>query len=218
MRSLPNLDRKMKPHRAFGFGARAPSGINALILMSAFVVAGCATERPFIWVQDLPSPTGENSAVIHPRDTIVVHVRDQPAMTGEFIVRDDGGYLQPMLGNVNVDRRAPAEVAVELQTRLGTLIVKPEVTVSIARGAPVRVNVVGEVKTPGVYELTRDRTVTGALAAAGWLTDFAAKDHIFVVRSGDNQLRIRFRSAELTAPEPHSVGFHLRDGDVVVVE
>ena len=188
------------------------------ILLLSLVAVGCATERPFIWSQDLPPAKVENSGVIQPRDTIVVHVRDQPAMTGEFIVRDDGGYLQPMLGNVIVDKRTPADVAAELQTRLGTLIVKPQVTFSIARGAPVRVSVVGEVKTPGAYELSRDRTVTAALAAAGWLTDFAGKDRIFVVRSGDNQTRIRFRSTELTAPDPHSYRFHLCDGDVVVVE
>jgi polysaccharide export outer membrane protein len=81
------------------------------------------------------------------------------------------------------------------------------------------VNVVGEVKTPGVYELARDRTVMAALAAAGWLTDFASKDRIFVIRTGGEQeQRIRFRARELTAPDPHSSTFRLRDGDVVVVE
>jgi polysaccharide export outer membrane protein len=197
---------------------RGPVGPKGRVLALAVVAMGCATERPFVWVQDLPPATGQSTVVIQPRDTIVVHVRDQPAMTGEFIVRDDGGYLQPMLGNVIVDRRTPADVAAEVQTRLAALIVKPQVTVSIARGAPVRISVIGEVKSPGVYELTRDRTVTAALAAAGWITDFAAKDKIFVVRSGDNQTRVRFRSAELTAPDPHAVRFSLRDGDVVVAE
>jgi polysaccharide biosynthesis/export protein len=192
----------------------------ALLALTVTITMGaCATERPFVWVQDLPpANSGEAKAVIQARDTIVVHVRDQPTMTGEFVVRDDGGYLQPMLGNVNVDRRTPADVGAELQGRLESLIVKPQVTVSIARAAPVRVNVVGEVKTPGVYELTRDRTVMGALAAGGWLTPFAAKDRIFVVRPGDKEVRVRFRTQELTAPEPRSPPFHLRDGDVVVVE
>ena len=115
--------------------------------------------------------------------------------------------------------RTPEDVATELKARLQNMITaEPIVTVSIARSAPVRVNVVGEVRTPGIYELGRDRTVTAALAAAGWITDFAGKDRIFVVRRGDAQTRIRFRTRELTGPEPRTAGFRLRDGDVVVVE
>ncbi len=187
-------------------------------LCLAWFGTGCATERPFVWVHSLPPVPPEVRVVIHPRDTIVVHVHGQPSMTGEFVVREDGGYLQPTLGNVNVDRRTPAEVASELEARLKELIVEPRVTVSIARIAPVRVNVIGEVRTPGVYELTRDRTVAGALAAAGWLTDFATEDRIYVVRTADSETRIRFKAREITAPEAHSSRFRLRDGDVVVVE
>ncbi|MES1171683.1 MAG: polysaccharide biosynthesis/export family protein [Bacteroidota bacterium] len=187
----------------------------ALVLLGSLCGA-CATQGPFVWVQDLPAQSPESGTVINARDTIVVHVRDQLPMSGEFIVRDDGGYLQPSLGNVQVAGRTTGEVAAELQARLENLIVKPQVGVSVARAASVRVNVVGEVRTPGVYELSRDRTVMAALAAAGWLTDFAARDGIFVLRSGET--RIRFRAADLTTPGPHASRFRLRDGDVVVVE
>lgn len=139
-------------------------------------------------------------------------------MSGEFVVRDDGGYLQPTLGSVVVQGMPPAQLADALMIRLRGIIVSPQVTVSVARSAPIRVSVVGEVKTPGSYDLTRDRGVTAALAAAGWLTDFATKDRIFVVRHGDADLRVRFRAQEITASEPHSASFRLRDGDVVVVE
>jgi protein involved in polysaccharide export with SLBB domain len=188
------------------------------VLMGTFT-AGCATERAYVWFHDLPqaaTPTETPVTVIQPRDLIVVHVRDQPAMTGEFMVREDGGYLQPTLGNVVVAGRTPAQVGAELTQRMATVLVNPHVTVSVARTASVRVNVVGEVRTPGAYELTRDRTVAAALASAGWLTDFANTDRIFVVRNGEH--RIRFRAPELTTPESNSARFRLRDGDVVVVE
>ena len=65
----------------------------------------------------------------------------------------------------------------------------------------------------------RGRGVIPALAAAGWLTEFADRDKIFVIRSeaGATQ-RVRFRARELTAAEPHATGFRLKDGDVVVVD
>jgi len=190
-----------------------------LVVLAGSGFSACATERPYVWFRDMPQAQAtapETSGVIHPRDLIVVHVRDQPSMTGEFLVREDGGYLQPPLGNVVVMDRTPDQVAAELTARLATMVVQPRVTVSIARTASARVNVIGEVRTPGAYELTRDRTVAAALASAGWLTDFASQNRIFVVRSGEP--RIRFRAPDLTTPESNSSRFRLRDGDVVVVE
>lgn len=194
-------------------------GAALAVLFGSFASSsGCATERPYVWAAEMGPPAADAAALIQPRDTILVHVQDQPSMSGEFTVREDGGYLQPPLGNVVVARRSTGDVAAELHTRLLSMIVKPQVTVSIARPASARVNVVGEVKTPGIYELTRDRTVVSALAAAGWITDFASKDRVFVVRGGTADPRIRFRVTELTAPDTHTAEFRLHDGDVVVVE
>jgi polysaccharide export outer membrane protein len=184
----------------------------------AATAGGCATDRPFIWARDFRPAAEETQQVIRPRDAIIVHVQDQAALSGEFVVREDGAYLHPTIGNVEVAGKTPAQVAAQLQAQLTNLIVNARVAVSISRTASVRVNVVGEVKTPGIYELSRDRTVTAALAAAGWITDFAGKDRIFVVRAGATETRIRFHENELTAPEPRSTQLRLRDGDVVVVE
>jgi len=193
-----------------------------LVLVLGFVAAGggCATtgDRGFVWAQDLPQTAGEGPDAIHPRDTLSVVVMDQPSMSGEFVVHDDGTYMQPTLGNVMVQGKTPAEVSAELLARLKDMVVNARVNVSIVHVATIRVSVVGEVKTPGSYELNRDRSVAGALAAAGWLTDFAAKDRIFVVRHGPNQPRVRFPLHDVTAPETRAGQFQLHDGDVVVVE
>jgi polysaccharide export outer membrane protein len=174
-------------------------------------------ERPFTWVNDMPVPP-DAQVTIGPRDTIRVVVKNQAALSGEFAVGDDGAYLQPTLGNITADGKTPNALARELENDLKDLLVKPEVTVAITKFAPVRVNVVGEVKTPGIYELTRERGVLPALAAAGWLTEFAHYDRIFVLRSGTTDQRIRFQARELTSAEPHAARFRLRDGDVVIVE
>jgi len=188
-------------------------------LVAFAAMSGCATDRPFVWLQDLPpiAPIPPDG-LIHARDSIVVGVRDQPTMSGEFVVRDDGGCLLPTIGEVHVNGRTPTDVPAELKARLKDLIVSPMVTVSVAKVAPIRISVVGEVKNPGVFELNRDRTVTGALATAGWVGDFAASDRVFLVRRPPGELRVRFRLAELTTPDPRAAAFALRDGDVIVVE
>jgi polysaccharide export outer membrane protein len=184
------------------------------MLLVACLLGSCA-EHPYVWVSELPR-SADATGVIGPRDVIYVLVRNQAALSGEFTVRDDGAYAQPTLGNVFVVGKTPADVALELQARLKDMIVAPEVSVATLKVAPIRVDVVGEVKTPGVYELARDRGVIAALAAAGWLTEFARRDRIFVVRAAEK--RVRFEAAALTGAEPHAVSFRLHDGDVVVVE
>ncbi len=197
-----------------------PAG-RAAILAAVFISisSGCATERPFVWVQDLP-PQAEPQGIIGARDVLLVAVQNQPALSGEFPVGDHGEYLQPTLGTIQVAGRTTDMVVADLQARLKDLLVKPEVTVSIVKIANIRVNVVGEVRTPGTYELTRGRGVIPALAAAGWLTEFANGDKIFVIRSdgSGNVQRIRFKAGELTAADPHATGFRLKDGDIVVAE
>jgi hypothetical protein len=56
-----------------------------------------------------------------------------------------------------------------------------------------------------------------ALALAGWLTEFAHTDRIFVVRVGSNE-RVRFRVRDLTTAESRFARYQLADSDVVVVE
>jgi polysaccharide export outer membrane protein len=190
------------------------------IALLASVLGGCA-ERPFVWATDLPVPA-EDRQLVEPRDSVLVVVKNQASLSGEFVVHDDGTYLQPTLGNIPVAGREPAVIASDLQSRLAGILANPEVSVSIVKSAPVRVSVVGEVRNPGSYELLREHTVVSALAFAGWFTDFARRDRVFVVRSTAlataAQARIRFRASELTSAEPHAARFQLRDGDMIVVE
>src|SRR4029079_10483305 len=98
-----------------------------------------------------------------------------------------------------------------------SVVVAPSVTVSVAGGAEMKVSVVGEVKTSGVFALEHGATVLHALAAAGGLSDYADGDKVFVVRRSLPQ-RVRFRYQDLRAADRKSSSFLLQAGDVIVVE
>jgi polysaccharide export outer membrane protein len=182
------------------------------------LAAGCGTSQPFVWAADIPISTPIGEPVIQARDTILVHAGSQKEISGEFIVRDDGQYLQPPIGNVMAAGRTPSQLSQEVSRRLQGMITNTTIAVSIPKRAPIKVHVIGAVRTPASYELDRDRSIVAALAAAGWLNDYAKDDGIFVVRPKDQPPRIRFRSKDLKVAEPHSALFQLRDGDVLVVE
>ena len=189
----------------------------ALLLLAGLGGGACAHQEGFTWVTDLPLDNPTTEQVVKPRDTLLVEVERQPALSGEFVVRDDGHYSQPMVGSVNVAGQTARQVASVVTVALKEVVVTPVVRVWITKTPPVRISVVGEVKTPGPQELTRDRTVLAALAQAGWLTEFAHEDRVFVVRSGSSE-RVRFRVPDITRAEAHAARFRLGDGDVVVVE
>jgi len=191
--------------------------VAGIVIVLATSLLGCAHEDRFTWSTDLPLADTPGDPVVHPRDTILVEVDRQPSLSGEFVVRMDGHYAQPMVGSILVAGRTARQVAETVTSALKDLVVSPVVRVWITKTPPIQVSVVGEVKTPGSYELTRDRTLLSALAQAGWLTEFAHSDRIFVVRAENNE-RIRFRVRDITSAEPRAAHFELADADVVVVE
>ncbi len=185
--------------------------------VTRFAGLGCSHNGSYVWVEDLPAKNRNSEPVIHPRDTLLVEVQKQPTLSGEFVVRDDGHYSQTMVGSIRVADQTPSQAAAAISVALRDIVVAPVVSVWISKTTSIRVSVVGEVKTPGTYELTRDRGLLPALALAGWLTEFAHSDRVFVVRVRTNE-RIRFRVLDITTAEPQTTQFQLADGDVVVVE
>ena len=185
--------------------------------------SGCASEQPYLWGTQAPlvgaaGGASEAGGLINARDTLLIYVKSQPAFSGEFPVREDGALLVPGIGDVRAAGLTTEQIKAGLLERFKDVLVSPQVSVALMKPAPVRVNVVGEVKTPGIYELGRDRSLLTALAAAGWITDFASHDRIFVVKREAPSPRLRFRVRELTSPSPTVAAFRLGDGDVVSVE
>jgi polysaccharide export outer membrane protein len=203
--------------RLFVRVARETATATVLLALFGSLVLGCAHNGSYVWVEDLPAKNRNSEPVIHPRDTLLVEVQKQPTLSGEFVVRDDGHYSQPMVGSIRVADQTPSQAAAAISVALRDIVVAPVVSVWISKTTSIRVSVVGEVKTPGTYELTRDRGLLPALALAGWLTEFAHSDRVFVVRVRTNE-RIRFRVLDITTAEPRATQFQLADGDVVVVE
>jgi polysaccharide export outer membrane protein len=72
---------------------------------------------------------------------------------------------------VPVAGKTPAQAAAILKEHLLKYVRHPVVTVAITQLAQPNVMVLGDVKTPGKYQLPSDARLTDAIAAAGGLTD-----------------------------------------------
>jgi polysaccharide export outer membrane protein len=206
-------------------GAMLPSGaslqawLRAVSLPALLAVSSCAPPQPFVWASRLGKPDDQQAVYrIGPGDEIYVLVADQQALSGTFVVGPDGGYIQPVVGNVAINGLTTKEAAQQLTARLAGILVRPQVTISVTKRRPIRVSVIGEVQKPGRFELPYDDGILAALASAGGLTEFADQDSVYVVRREPHLLRIRFRLKDLAGPEAISARFRLNDSDVIVVE
>lgn len=195
--------------------ARSVLPLAASLALSALAL-GCGPKRPFVWIQALPPEQGPPK--IQVGDGISVQVKSQSTLSGEFPVRANGAFLLPVAGEVAVAGLSPEEAAQRVAKRLDGIVVNPMVQVSVSTPRGVRVSVVGEVRTPGAYELTKRERLLDVLARAGGLAEFADRDGIYVLRDAEPPVRIRFRWADLTSGEPTSASFRVQDGDVIVVE
>jgi protein involved in polysaccharide export with SLBB domain len=90
------------------------------------------------------------------------------ALSGEFVVAQDGTIELPVVGSVSVadldSAGLASEIAKRIQTKIG-LVQKPEATVEIIEYPPIYV--VGDVTTPGEYRFRDGLTALQVLALSG---------------------------------------------------
>ena len=75
----------------------------------------------------------------------------------------------------------------------------------------------GEVRSPGKYQLKSGDGVATAIAISGGITEFGNDNSVYLVRE-DEPMRIRFRMKDLVRGGKSARAFALRDGDLLVVE
>jgi polysaccharide export outer membrane protein len=189
------------------------------LLATVILTLACGSTGPYVWADSLPaSTTGSTEGVIiQDGDVVSVRVFNQEPLSTKEKVRPDGKITMPVIGEIVARNKKPAQLASELQDRLKSVVLAPNVTVTLDTGTELKISVLGEVKNSGVFTLDHGANVLHALAAAGGLSEYADSDKVFVVRKSLPQ-RVRFRYQDLRSADPKSISFMLQAGDVIVVE
>lgn len=118
-----------------------------------------------------------------PEDIISVDVFDKPNYSrGNITIPPDGAISYPQIGRVVVAGRTVPDIEKEIREKLMEYIIDPQVTVQLVASHSQKIFVVGDVNTPGIYEMTRRMNVTEALAKAGYVNKYGNKKKINVLR------------------------------------
>ncbi len=158
------------------------------------------------------------SYALQPGDILAISVWREEGLTGEYLVRPDGGLSFPLAGEIETTGKTVPQIQEVLAERLAKYIPDPVVTVSLRSPQGYRVYVIGKVLRPGDFPIVRPVDVTQALAMAGGLNPFAAANDIKVLRRESGTLTtLPFRYGDIEDGKALEQNIVLQSGDVVVV-
>ncbi len=186
-------------------------------LVVSLILTGLATGQE--------APKGRSGAAgangeyrIGPEDVLDIAVWNNTAISRTVPVRPDGKISLPLLNDVQAAGLTPMQLRDVLTKTLAEYVPTPEISVIVREVRSFKVAVIGEIKTPGRYELKSRTTVLDVLAQAGSFSDFASRGRIFILRpNGTTVKRIPFNYNKVIAADGEHENFFLQPGDIVVV-
>ena len=151
-------------------------------------------------------------------DVMLISVWKDEQLTREVVVRPDGMFSFPLVGDIQADDRTVEEIRADLVKRLTKYIPNPNVSVAVMKVLSYRVYVLGRVNKPGEYLVGHYTDVLQALSLAGGLTPFAAENDIKVIRRIKGQRQVfPFRYSDARKGNDLDQNILLQRGDVVMV-
>ena len=128
------------------------------------------------------APAGAGEYTLGVGDVLRITVWGHADLTTEVAVRPDGYLSFPLVGDLWAVDKTPREVRAELQSLLAEFIVKPQVTVIVTQFRTLHVQVLGEVRESGYYQLKAGARLSDVLALAGGPTTTADLSGVTVTR------------------------------------
>lgn len=195
--------------------------IPALALM---LFAAGALAAPRVETKPAPEAKGAELAkdpdyVIGIEDVLEIAVWKNPDLSKIVGVRPDGMISLPLIGDIRAAGLTPLQLRDNINERLKEYQETVVTSVIVQEVRSYRIFVLGEVLSPGTYNLSRKTTVLQAIAMAGGMSQFAS-NNIILVREGSGgeaeKTRIRF-SEIIDEDAKKDKNLVLRPGDTIFV-
>jgi len=163
---------------------------------------------------------------LHPGDTLFISVWQDPKLDRRVVIGPDGMIAFPLAGHIKAGGKTPQALEEVLRIRLqknysGQL----DVTVSLAdvnkdeeAETKPRIYITGEVLKPGPYPIKPAINVMQAIALAGGLGPFAAKQRVQLHRkmNGADSIFI-FDFNAYASGRDATDNINLQSGDIIIV-
>jgi polysaccharide export outer membrane protein len=152
-----------------------------------------------------------------PEDQLRISVWDNKELTLDLVVRPDGKVSMPLIQDVVAEGLTAVQLASDIQRKLSSFIVNPEVSVIVLQVNAPKYYLMGYVTRPGTYPLRGEVAVLQALALAGGFTQFASPRNIKLIRNIEGRQEIRRINYYNLIEDGGRGNYLLRPGDTIVV-
>ena len=135
-------------------------------------------------------------------------------------VRPDGNISLPLIGDVRAAGLTPEALKSEVVARVSEYQIVPGVSVIVKEVNSYNFYIMGEVASPGKYQLKSNATLLQAISLAGGFTPYASRNDIKVLRkiNGSSQEKIlKIRYKDIVSNEDPSKNVVLQPGDTIII-
>jgi polysaccharide export outer membrane protein len=187
--------------------------IHTLVLMGlALLGMGCAGYQP-VAAPPLNFAPYEAGAP----DQLQVTILPEPVIHEAVTVRPDGMITIQLVGDVPASGRTLHEIAGDIQDRISKFKRGANVTVGLNTAQSSAVTVLGEVRSPGAFALTKHTRVAEAIGNRGGTTPFANYDEIQVVTTRSGEPTVYTIDLGAIRDGDMSTNIQIYGGDIVYV-
>lgn len=156
----------------------------------------------------------EPEYVLYPGDEIEIATPTATELTRTQRIGPDGRVSLPLVGQLMAADRTIAELEADASAAYASQLRRPMVEVTLKTAGPIRVWVGGEVRTPGMIEMTGDLDAYQAIIQAGDFLPTAKQGEVALIRRGRGGVRM-MRAADLRPRRGEVIA--LRRGDILFV-
>lgn len=149
--------------------------------------------------------------LLGPEDMIEITVWGHEDLKRLIPVSLEGTITFPMIGEVRAAGKSTQQMEKDLARMLGDGYIKnPQITVTVKEYKSQKVFVMGEVKNPGTYPVTRENNLLFALSQAGGFTKDAGEE-VIIIRPHDPSKRSKMTLEEAAAAKETILQVNLKD-------
>jgi len=156
----------------------------ALFTAAALALALTATAAGRVHAQHVDAPRAAASSAVsrglEPGDLVRLKIWREADLSGDYRVDERGMAVFPKIGTIPVTSMSTDSLQSLLVSAYARYLQSPSIEVTFLR----RVDIVGEVKNPGLYHVDPTMTLPDVLALAGGVTSEADARRIELIRRG----------------------------------
>lgn len=141
-----------------------------------------------------------DSAALRPGDLVRLRIWREPDLSGDYRIDEHGSAVFPKIGPLNVGYLAPDSLRALLVASYSVYLQTPSIEVRFLR----RVNVLGEVRNPGLYDVDPTMSIADVVAMAGGVTSDGDRERVELIRDGHPMSAARSPQDAVTRVALHS--------------